>query len=168
MSKNKVKIQLAYIFTNIGQKSRLFGFRLVEKIRNNDTMHCIPMKFSSLLKDIKPICTEFNSSYKDIMRALYYDPEVYECKKSCVQFEYHGEHEPSSNPLSDLDNRTIGFHFFMKDSHIHKRTEYLVYDLNGLIGFVGGTLGLFVGFSIFNFVEQCLGYFKRMILKYTS
>ena len=71
------------------------------------------MKFTSLLKDIKPICTEFNSTYESIMMTLYYDPEVYECKKSCVQFEYHGEHEPSSNPSSDLDNRTIGFSFFI-------------------------------------------------------
>ena len=126
------------------------------------------MKFTSLLKDVKPMCAEYNSTYEeDLIFDQYYHPEVYECKKSCVVFEYHGEHEPSSNPLSELDSRTIGFNFFMKDSHIHKRTEYYIYDLNGLIGFVGGTLGLFVGFSIFSLVEQCLTYFKRIASKYT-
>ena len=38
------------------------------------------------------------------------------------------------------------FHF------LEVQREYLVYDMNGLIGSVGGTLGLFVGFSFFDLI----------------
>ena len=35
-------------------------------------------------------------------------------------------------------------------------TEYKVYDFNGIVGSVGGSLGLFIGFSFFDFLLYIL------------
>ena len=56
---------------------------------------------------------------------------------------------------------TILQYYFSSDE-IVERQEYLVYDLNAFIGYIGGTLGLFLGFS-------CLGSLKsgfNKILEY--
>ena len=40
------------------------------------------------------------------------------------------------------------------------KEEYIIYDIIGMIGAVGGTLGLFIGFSIYNVV---LSFFQNML-----
>ena len=40
------------------------------------------------------------------------------------------------------------------------RTEYLIYDPLTFIGTVGGTLGLFVGFSFYDFVVMFIDLFR--------
>ena len=39
--------------------------------------------------------------------------------------------------------------------------EYLIYDTMGMIGSVGGTLGMFIGFSITGVISLALGYLKK-------
>ena len=39
--------------------------------------------------------------------------------------------------------------------------EYLIYDIMGVIGSVGGTLGMFIGFSMDGVVSWAIGYIKR-------
>ena len=39
--------------------------------------------------------------------------------------------------------------------------EYLIYDAMGMIGSVGGTLGMFVGFSMTGTISWIFGYFKK-------
>ena len=96
---------------------------------------------------------------------LYYLREVYDtCPKACTVFEYHGEHETSND--QGINIRTIGFDYWMGSSEIKLQTEYLVYDLNGLVGFVGGTLGLFLGFSFFEVIKIILGMLKSVIITY--
>ena len=96
----------------------------------------------------------------------FYDPRVYECKKACSIFEYHGEHETLSDP--ELNISKVAFDFWVIGNEIEEKRQYLIYDFNGLIGFVGGTLGLFVGFSLFGFVEQCINVLKSIVMKYCN
>ena len=43
--------------------------------------------------------------------------------------------------------------------------EYIIFDTIGMIGAVGGTLGLFIGFSFNNVIEYVLGYLKLFTIK---
>ena len=40
--------------------------------------------------------------------------------------------------------------------------EYLLYDFNGLVGTVGGTLGLFIGFSFYDVIINLTNYLKML------
>ena len=40
------------------------------------------------------------------------------------------------------------------DITVHE--EYVVYDFNGIVGTVGGSLGLFIGFSVLDFMLYIL------------
>ena len=94
---------------------------------------------------------------------LYYLREVYDtCPKACKVLEYHGEHETSND--QGINIRTIGFDYWMGSSEIKLQTEYLVYDLNGLVGFVGGTLGLFLGFSFYDTIVKLTLLIRKNIL----
>ena len=40
--------------------------------------------------------------------------------------------------------------------------EYLIYNTMGMIGSVGGTLGIFIGFSVTGFISSAIGFIKKM------
>ena len=52
--------------------------------------------------------------------------------------------------------------FANKKVQVHE--EYLLYDITGVIGSVGGTLGLFIGFSFWTFI----GYITNGIKKFAN
>ena len=43
--------------------------------------------------------------------------------------------------------------------------EYRIYDEVGLIGTVGGSLGLFLGFSFYDFISEILDHIWKKIAK---
>ena len=48
-------------------------------------------------------------------------------------------------------------HFELEKNHVRRiEKEVLVYDTNDMIGAVGGSLGLFLGFSFFDVISKCL------------
>ena len=59
--------------------------------------------------------------------------------------------------LADTDNglkRDWEIKFISKNDEVNQ--EYLIYDITGFVGSVGGTLGLFIGFSFRDIVEIIL------------
>ena len=38
--------------------------------------------------------------------------------------------------------------------------EYLIYDVKGMVGSIGGTLGLFIGFSFYNVIGYLMGFLR--------
>ena len=40
--------------------------------------------------------------------------------------------------------------------------EYLLYDFGGMIGSIGGTLGLFIGFSFYDVILKIINYLKML------
>ena len=48
------------------------------------------------------------------------------------------------------DERILDIKIEGKEITIHE--EYVVYDFNGIVGMVGGSLGLFLGFSFFDVI----------------
>ena len=67
---------------------------------------------------------------------------------SCNQFEYFGltkKHYHDKYPTNKA-----GWIILFLSKHIIVEKEYLVYDFIGIVGSVGGTLGLFIGFSFYD------------------
>ena len=51
---------------------------------------------------------------------------------------------------------------------IEVHTEYLVYGINELIGSIGGTLGLFIGFSFIDLLSRLINTIKKFLLQHTT
>ena len=77
----------------------------------------------------------------------------------CKTMNYFGKIEIGKGPT--LEPRTVATWYWMPTDEIQEQKEYLIYDLNGLIGFVGGTLGLFIGFSFFDILKWITRYLEN-------
>ena len=53
------------------------------------------------------------------------------------------------------ENSTI-LYLFYTDMAVPTHEEYLLYDFNAIVSAVGGSLGLFLGFSCYEIVKMCL------------
>ena len=73
------------------------------------------------------------------------------CVTSCLIKEYNGVVYEKIN--TNLESDTIKWGIRIPSIDIKVQEEYLIYDFIGFVGTVGGTLGLFVGFSFYDFVQ---------------
>ena len=70
------------------------------------------------------------------------------CPKYCNQLEYTGNVQAD---LNAYEFTGVGWtHSLSSVTNVNE--EYLVYDFSSLVGSVGGTIGIFVGFSVFDLV----------------
>ena len=76
---------------------------------------------------------------------------------------------------STKKNRTplqLGTLTLLLPLQLFTRREYLIYDAVGLIGSIGGTLGIFIGFSFSNTISNFVHYiqilFAKVVLKFSS
>ena len=72
-------------------------------------------------------------------------------------------------PLVDPDTETNyvfmwNYKFASKNYEVHQ--EYLLYDMTGVVGTVGGTLGLFIGFSFWTLLGLVFSWMKYLIKHY--
>ena len=63
-------------------------------------------------------------------------------------------------------NINLLYRFATLKTEVHK--EYLIYDVIGMVGLVGGTLGLFIGFSFSNVLTFLIEYLQMISLKICS
>ena len=54
---------------------------------------------------------------------------------------------------------------FAVPEYVTTYEEYLIYDVIGMIGSVGGTLGMFIGFSFENLFSSCIQYVRNFSMK---
>ena len=88
--------------------------------------------------------------------------------KTCTILQYSGEVEfdvdmSGFNPLLYGTHQVYLGYNFAPPRTITIHEEYLIYDTIGLIGSIGGTLGMFIGFSFsstLGALMQKLNYFK--------
>ena len=59
--------------------------------------------------------------------------------------------------------RSWDIKFISDDEEVNQ--EYLIYDITGFVGSVGGTLGLFIGFSFRDIVEIVLDLGQNLFFK---
>ena len=85
-------------------------------------------------------------------------------QKSCIN-EYPGIHGQKIKRTSVSHNR-LKFDIRIEvgdEKEIF--TEYLIYDTLNFIGALGGTLGLFIGFSFFGYITPCVETFIDKVAK---
>ena len=129
---------------------------------------CIPLHFSTLfnISQMDPnmkICQSPEGA--DILQ-LYTDhmvPILNQCYHLCEKYEYKGK---SYTPMPKTTQVEVCFWLGTKDIEIS--AEYLIYDTKILIGSVGGTMGLFLGFSFLatwnEIIKAAEKYFKKWIV----
>ena len=88
------------------------------------------------------------------------------CMPSCTQYGYNGKEMklPSVNSVSN----SIGFKYKFQYLVMGIYQEYLVYDWKGMITSVGGSLGLFLGFSFLDFSFHIINALEKWILLRTK
>ena len=111
--------------------------------------------------DVGIYMTSMTACYRDVFWALYYSPD---CRGnevlqgSCLETEYSAIERPDTS--YEIEGDPIGFYFQYSftppvDSRRGRKIEpsksveeeYLVWDVYSLIGNVGGSMGILVGFS---------------------
>ena len=65
-----------------------------------------------------------------------------------------------------VDNNPNKVHLALTPNKIRRiETEILVYDVTDMIGALGGSLGLFLGFSFFGLISLCIDNFLDYLAK---
>jgi hypothetical protein len=131
------------------------GKHLIHQIEElNCTKKCLPVQlgnFKHLTKDIKDICT---SEEDHNCNALSWNSDNTvrtdqgKCIKPCHRSQYKAEILESKTVM--YQNNTFAIAFKYKNNRISVHEEVLLFDFWTMIGTVGGSLGLFIGFSYFN------------------
>ena len=64
-----------------------------------------------------------------------------------------------------LDPKYTILQYYFSSDEVVERQEYLVYDDNALIGYIGGTLGLFLGLSCFGLLKSSFNKILEYLIK---
>ena len=91
------------------------------------------------------------------------------CLKDCSITEYKGKlfHKKGdrevhfqNNPNDKGKNMQMFWKYIFASKQAKVYNEYLVYDPIGIIGIIGGTFGLFIGFSFKDFIIDIIEFFR--------
>ena len=84
------------------------------------------------------------------------------CLKPCSILQYSGIVKYKER--LDVAHSVQFKYRFANPQSVKVHEEYLIYDMIGLIGSVGGTLGMFIGFSFTGVVTCFFNFLKKLIL----
>ena len=85
------------------------------------------------------------------------------CPRSCNIRQY----ELEAVQLTFQHPKTIGFEYYFLPPYVKVvYNEYLLFDFLGLVSSVGGTLGMFIGFSIIGLVSNCFSQIIQWIERF--
>ena len=88
------------------------------------------------------------------------------CQQSCTTTEFSGKLVYEGKvPGLDMNHTTYFSYSIKAPATMRVNEEYLIYDFVGLVGSVGGTLGMFIGFSFINVISDVLIYLKSILEK---
>ena len=138
------------------------------KLITTRNFECMPINFKSIMQEqfllnttlsLPKLCSDLNREMeKKFLKAFY--EIAYTCKLKCKMHSYFGEVIKNKDPA--IGNRTVAIWYWTSSNTIEVEKQYLVLDLNGFIGYAGGTLGLFIGFSFFGILTWLLNTFKNV------
>ena len=83
---------------------------------------------------------------------------ITKCPRSCSETRYEIQSYEDTITYQGLNTSTL--YFFYQTTAYEVQEEYLLYDFNSIIASVGGSLGLFLGFSCFQIARTSL---KRLV-----
>ena len=80
--------------------------------------------------------------------------------------QYSGKIISDSTTTFEADNKA-SYVKYQFDAPLYAKVyeEYIIVDAIGMIGSVGGTLGLFIGFSFSNVINVLIGYLQLFLNK---
>ena len=131
----------------------LFKIRFIDLYNN---LTCLPIQLKTIeelskAKAIKKSCLQMMSS-KKIMK--YWQKIMIfsyrKCLKPCNILEYQGQTEIKDKIIPGK----IQISLSLSSDEVKVQEEYLIYNEVDLVGIIGGTLGLFIGFSFFDIVND--------------
>ena len=142
-------------------------YECISRIFRENLQKCSPISLPSM-----PICKINDSNAKVFWNNWY--ATVEKCPKSlCSIIAYKGQElfEYNASALElDIINTTVGIRFEISN-FTTSYEEYLIYDGISMIGSVGGTLGMCVGFSftgmisfLINFLQNGFVFIKEKLL----
>ena len=138
---------------------------------------CLPISILTLTGSISendfPICNYGNWSHEEyqcpqkitetLLNNIISNQE--QCTRSCSTYQYSGK--TTYEKEKRYDNKTALLEYkFSSPSFMMVHEEYLVFDALGMISSVGGTLGLFIGFSFSNVLSMLMGQLKILTRKF--
>ena len=138
---------------------------ILDLMKSNNCKKCIStMSRSYLDTTLYPRCetlTDEDCNIRYFTRVSA--PVVSNCKIQCKIKEYTAQVDKSSFEVNDYGNRSADV-MIMHTSALRTVTkEYLIYDAPGMVGNVGGSLGLFLGFSFFGFFSDFLDLLRNKL-----
>ena len=80
-------------------------------------------------------------------------------ERSCQQVQYSGTEAYQQISFDNIHTRTFAY-AYMSPGTALVYEEYLIYDLVGVFGSIGGQLGLFLGFSFVGMMSFCLNHLQ--------
>ncbi len=120
--------------------------------------------FEGIPRDMPACVTE--DATRCMTRHLYYNivvkldlPDVTRCLPPCATTEYRVDSRRDASVLRK--SHVSCFFLYYKTTTYKVFEEYLLYDTNTIIAAIGGSLGLFLGFSCFHLVKSSLDSSKK-------
>ena len=105
-------------------------------------------------------CTTFAEYEYMVRESLRTLPKIRDekCPKPCSHFslEKITKHIPSNDAISLVQ-------LYYSDDYMTLYEEYLIFDLNSIVGLIGGSLGLFLGFSFLQLGDFVLHSFEKIL-----
>ena len=121
-----------------------------------------PINFGRRLDEI-PICgpnqstTCMNEFYPKFLKTTR------RLGKPCTSIEYSGTSQVHSGGTKNAGSL---IYRFMAPPEVEVHEEYLIQDALGLTGSIGGTLGICVGASIYDFLKFCLKHIIQKLIRF--
>ena len=139
-----------------------YGKYLLEKVIKNCSKECLPLTLPSITNSSTCIT---NKCAKRVEEHTWWNIPTDVCPKPCsfLQFTERGHLDFESTAIKSNDRKLFLYYMLARSDKTSVYEEYLIYDTNGMIGAVGGTLGLFIGFSFSNIATAFVGYFQKFI-----
>ena len=87
------------------------------------------------------------------------------CRVPCTYLDYRKSSKEFANPVQ---SNTSGVHIGFSSMTLQIKKESLLYPPESLFGEIGGSLGLFLGFSLLSFGDTAFDICKRLIKHITQ
>ena len=144
----------------------------IERSRKESDPKCLPINYKTLMEaDDNTKLTQTCNTLNETKTTFNFWNHVYQaigyCPKPCRNYQYSGK---LSTWIGYVPTPKIAIlQYYFSTDELIKHEEYLLFDTMTIIGYVGGTLGLFIGFSFLDLVSRsiyfCFNVCKQKIRK---
>ena len=134
---------------------------------------CIPVQMkgfqyvneSTSLINCNKLEDEICNGGPKVWNSLY--DKIQKCQNPCKMITYKDSRLVFTEPMYVKERGQTLAHFELVKNSIRKiEKQVLVYDTTDVIGAIGGSLGLFLGFSFFDFISKCLDNLIMRLVNY--